>query len=385
MVDRVTLPVIRSSERVDFKRCPKKWFWAWRMGLVPKAKQFGALDLGAWVHEALALWYTEGLTRKGSLVKRFREVANAAIRQAVKDGAPEAQITIALELFALGEAMMKAYRVQYGMDSNVIVIQAEIPLEFDILDESNNVVAIHRLKPDLVYRNADTGEVWLMEHKTAGSIKLEHLTIDDQAKPYLAMAERALREVGAIGPRERLRGIMYNFLRKATPDERPRDAQGYATNKPAKADYLAAFASGKPASQLAVNPKLKVDELAEIARQHGYTVLGARSKSQPLPSFVRHPIPATDKAKAVTMQRLRTDAVIVTALTEGLQQKKIDPALLPKTPHRSCPKFCDYFTMCELEENGGDIRDMRRSMYLRRNPYTYDLDTADEPTSFELG
>ena len=50
----VNLPVIRSGERMCFKRCQKKWYWEWRRGLVPRNKTFGALDLGTWMHIALA-------------------------------------------------------------------------------------------------------------------------------------------------------------------------------------------------------------------------------------------------------------------------------------------------------------------------------------------
>src|SRR5262249_32943090 len=61
------LPIIRSHERIDYKRCTKKWYWKWRKGLVPKAAQFGALELGTWMHDALAQWYGPGLQRRGRL------------------------------------------------------------------------------------------------------------------------------------------------------------------------------------------------------------------------------------------------------------------------------------------------------------------------------
>lgn len=335
------LPLIRSHERITYKRCVKKWYWNWRMGLVPKAKSFGALELGTWVHDAFAHWYMD---KSQDLSKYFNDAYSYSVRMAEQAGAPQFMLDKADELAALGDAMMVAYQERYGTDSNVHVIGAEIPLEFEIADEAGKVIAIHKLKPDLVYRD-EHDYVWLMEHKTAAQIRLEHLVIDDQARPYVTMAERALRNAGFLNKHDVFKGVMYNFARKALPDERSIDTAGRALNKN-----------------------------------------GTVSKRQPTPTFIRHPVTLTRAAKRITLQRLQGEAILLTMLTESLKAKRIDPATLPKTPHSSCPKLCQYFTMCVTEEQGGNIKDMQRDLYVRQNPYTYDEEhpTTEIPASFEL-
>lgn len=336
------LPLIRSHERIDYKRCMKKWFWKWRMGLVPKAQSFGALELGTWVHAAMQAWYGEGYKRNDTLVEHFTLAAENAIQIAQEAGAPAYLLDKAEELAMLGEAMTRAYERFYGKDKGVFVIAVEIPLEFTIADHTGKVVAVHRLKPDMVFADRQK-TVRLMENKTAAQIRTGHLVLDDQARPYGAMAERALKREGVIAKADAFAGVTYNFLRKALPDERETNAEGKALNKN-----------------------------------------GTVSKRQPAPSFVRHQVPLTRQAKIIALQRIRDETVEITYIAEALRNKRIDPERLTKTPHSSCEKLCPFFTMCVAEEKGSDITEMRRLMFVRHDPYEYD-DTTDVPASFEIG
>lgn len=337
------LPVVRSHERIDFKRCNKKWYWKWRKGLVPKEISFGALSLGTWVHSALARWYQPGIKRNGSLVDLFRADAQLDMQLAEDAGAPEHAIEKAEELIELGSAMLNAYQAAYGHDRKIRVIQAEIPLEFTISDNTGAVVAVHRLKPDLVFAD-EQGGVWLMEHKTAASIRTEHLVIDDQARPYGAMAGPALRKLGLIRSDVDFKGILYNFLRKALPDDRPRDAKGRALNRN-----------------------------------------GSVSKRQPPVNFQRIPVRMTGKAKLRTLHRVQSETVLITEMTRGLREGRLTADGLPKTPHNSCPRTCQFWALCVAEEEGSDITGMEREMFVRRNPYIYAEDSTDEIAGFEMG
>lgn len=344
----MSLPIIRSHERMDFGRCPKKWYWKWRKGLTPRAKTFGPLEFGTWWHEALAKWYGFPLKLRRdplSLQGEFIAASQLAITLAQHAGAPEHQIDKAQELAALGEDMAHAYVLHYQGDPDIQVIQAEIPLEFEIPDETGKVVAVHRLKPDLVYADRNWG-VWLMEHKTAAQIRTEHLVIDGQARPYGVMAEPALRKLGLLSGRHKFEGIMYNFARKALSDERQRDATGKALNKN-----------------------------------------GTVSARQPAANFVRHPVTLTRAAKRVTLARIQTETILVTTMAQEVRNGEWDPARIPKTPHSSCVKFCDYFSICAAEENGTDISEMTRSLFMQRDPYDYDDQnpTTDEHPTFEMG
>jgi hypothetical protein len=334
--------IVRSHERMQYKRCPKQWYWHWRKGLVPKRKRFGALDLGTWVHAGLADWYLPGVKRYGLLADLVIHHSGIAIAEAYREGAPDYEIEKANELQMLGAAMAGAYQEHYKNDLDIDVIAAELPLEFTFPSLAEGAKVIHRLKPDLVYADNRDG-VWLMETKTATSVRTEHLVIDDQARPYGAMAARALEKAGVLKGRK-FKGIMYNFLRKALPDERETNEKGQYLNKN-----------------------------------------GTVSARQPKPLFVRHPVLLTEGARAVTLERIHTETRMIAGITQALRTKSIDPIHLPKTPHHSCPKFCDYFTMCTMEENGLDIRDFMKSQYLQRDPYIYDEDSTDEIPTFEMG
>lgn len=338
----MSLPLIRAHERIDYKRCPKKWYWKWRKGLVLKGIRFGALELGQWVHSAFDAWYDIGNRRVGELVNHFNQVADWALETASANNVPSHIIEKGEEAAELGAAMMRAYQDHYGLDPDIDVIGGEVPLSF-ALGADNQIVAHHMLKPDQVFRWRSRGGIWLMEHKTAASVQTEHLVIDDQARPYGAMAERALRKAGIIGKHDRVRGILYNFIRKAIPDNRMTNEKGQYLNKN-----------------------------------------GTVSARQPKPYFVRKPVTLTAKAKAQTLKRILVESTIITQLTQGLHDKTVDPDLIPKTPHKSCPKFCDYFSICTAEENGTDIREMERLMFVRQNPYDYG-ESTDEPISFEMG
>lgn len=341
------LPAIRSGERADYKRCKKKWFWAWRMGLVPRAARFGALELGTWVHAALADWYKNRSNdrTRSSLSELFWSHAQGDIYSAQNAGAPEHVIDKALELQKLGQAMTTAYQQQYGWEREIKVIAVEIPLEFTIPDERGRLAAIHKFKPDMVFLDQQQN-AWLMEHKTASSIRTEHLVLDDQARPYGAMAERALKKLGVLEESIKFKGIMYNFLRKALPDSRPTNAEGKYLNQN-----------------------------------------GSVSKSQPPPMFVRKPITLTAKQKVITLRRVQAETLEITREALRLRQQPQEGEWLQKTPHRSCPRTCDFFAMCVAEEEGTNIRSMQEMMFFRRNPYLYaeENPSADEHVGFEMG
>ena len=343
---RTDLPAIRSGERADYKRCKKKWFWAWRMGLVPRAARFGPLELGTWVHAALADWYrnTAQGRRRSSLSELLWSHSQGDINTATNAGAPEHVIDKALELQRLGMLMASAYQVNYADDAKLAVVAVEIPLEFTIPDEHGKLAAVHKFKPDLAFMQQ--GDVWLMEHKTAASIRTEHLVLDDQARPYGAMAERALRNLGLIESTQGFKGILYNFLRKAVPDTRPTNVDGKYLNQN-----------------------------------------GSVSKSQPPPLFVRKPITLTAKQKVITLRRVQAETLEITREARRLRNAPHLAAGLQKTPHRSCPKTCDFFAMCVAEEEGTDITSMQEMMFFRRNPYLYEEEhaTADEHIGFEMG
>jgi hypothetical protein len=377
----VTVPILRTSERTTFKRCPAKWWWSYREGLKPKGPEKTPLWFGTGVHLAFALWYLPGLKRGVPPVETWEEYARDALHfvKTNKITADEEKIQAMEDGAELGRILMEEYIKEYGDDPDWDFIQAEqtfsmpIPwpkekearqMVFDVGDDGE-ILVYYKGTIDGVYRRISTGRIEVLETKTAASVVLTHLPLDDQAGSYWAVAGHSLREQKLIRPNEFIAGINYNFVRKGTPDERPRDAEGYYCNKPVKADYAAALGL----HQTSKLPKL--EDLEAMASQKGIVVLGERSKSQPKPLFQREFVVRTKAEQKSQLRRIQDEAVVM----EAYRQK-----LLPitKTPDRSCATMCEHYQMCELQERGGNWQDFKSAAYRVQDPYADHRKTAAE-------
>lgn len=328
---------ISSHERMDYKRCPRRWALVWRLGLVQRQTSISALDLGTWVHYALEKWYVPGNKRNGSLLEHYNAAADSTLHElCVNDGDTDSFD----ELYALGAAMLEGYEHYYLDDATVTVVGTEIPsvFTFTSIDERHTIQ--HLLKPDLAYLDTHN-RLRLMEHKTAASIRTQHLAIDDQARPYLAMAEAALRNAGMAN--RQLYGITYNYLRKSYPDTREIDQGGRYLNKD-----------------------------------------GTVSKRQPPPYYERYAIQSTRAGNLHILNRIRYEASTIAAITDLLRTRRVTWQMLGYTPHWSCPRMCPFFAVCEAECLGSDPADLI-AQYERRNPYDHYRATTDVVASFEMG
>jgi hypothetical protein len=367
---------LRTSERKTFKECPQRWWWAYREGLKPKGSEATPLWFGTGVHLGLALWYLPGTKRGIHPAETFSKFAGDSLHAIKVADADEERVAEYEDGKKLGEVLLQEYIEHYGRDEQWSFIQAEKTFRLPIPWPSNDRQAIYDLDDsdldvlteyvgtwDGAYRDLDTVRLELLETKTAASIQLAYLTLDDQAGSYWAIATAALREEGLIGPKEFLSGINYNFLRKALPDLRPKDAEGYATNKPVKADYLAQMGDY-------VNPKMKLEEMQAEAKRLHRTVLGERSKVQPLPLFHREMVHRTSRERTTQLRRIQDEA---------LQMRVVRDGLLPviKKTSRDCPR-CQFFAMCELQERGGNWEDHKAAAYRVEDPYADHRKSAEE-------
>jgi hypothetical protein len=356
----VDLATITTSERYAFKRCPQRWWWQYREGLQPKTTS-DAFWFGIAIHLALAEYYALGFKRrpKGAVAKFVAFIEEDDMSRMIRtrpDGTDDAEMVVAAK--ELGLAMLAGYMAKFRGDKDWDVIYTEHPFQIIIPhpDDTTKDIAMFTSTFDGVYRDRRTRKIWLMEHKTAKSIMTSHLAMDDQGGAYWAVATQVLRSEGILGPKDVIAGIMYNFLRKGLPDERPRDADGYATNIPNKAHYLAAFDDVPDVRQ-----NMTLDVLAGIAEREGIEVLGDRSKNQPPPLFHREPIQRT--------QRQRRRQILNIANEANAMQMFKDGVLKPyKTPTRDCPG-CPFYNMCELDDLGADVDEFRDAMFVVMNPY----------------
>jgi hypothetical protein len=376
------LPILRTSERSAFKRCPAKWWWAYREGLKPKGAEATPLWFGTGVHIALAEWYLPGTKRGPHPAETFAKFAGDALTSVKIADATEERVAEYVDGKELGIRMLEGYVRKYGRDEQWHFISAEQAFRMNVpwpkseenrqgiwVVEDGQVMLVYAGTFDGVYRDLATGRIELLETKTAKAIMTSHLPLDDQAGSYWAVASYVLAQQGLIKPGERISAINYNFLRKALPDERPVDAEGYHTNKPTKAHYLAALERWLPDQKLAA--KAKLDELEALAKLRNVTVLGERSKTQPLPLFHREFVNRTAAERRTQLRRIQDEALIMRAVKEGLLP-------VTKTPTRNCTWDCDYVTMCKLQEAGGDWKTHREVAFVQLDPYADHRKSTDE-------
>lgn len=326
-------PIIRTSERRKFKRCPQAWWWAYRWGLKPKFREADALWFGTGVHEALANWYKgPGLRRGMHPAKYWQKWVGEEIGQIRTAVSGDFTEDVWIDAKLLGTAMLEGYVDRYGKDSTWHVIAPEESFQIDIpYRKKSGVLAVYAGTFDLVYRDLETDEILLGEHKTAKTISTRHLSLDDQAGSYWAIASKVLQHRGVLGKGETIGGITYNFLRKAMPDDRDENEAGQKLNKD-----------------------------------------GSVSKRQPSPLFYRELIPRTRSERAMMLRRIQNEAIWMNAARKS-------PELITKTTTMNCPWDCEFFDMCELHEKGDDSwEEYRDAMFVQRDPYADHRKSASE-------
>ena len=379
------LPMLRGSERKDFKRCPQRWWWSWRDGLEAKKRSM-PLWFGTGIHLAFEHWYVPGTERGRDLRETWSEYCDGVkelMKVEVRRGAlPGDYEQTVMDAEGVGLEMLDNYLVEYGQDEEWEILSPEqtfavrIPREVGV---DMTPVAKFLGTFDITARHLGSGKVWLWDHKTAKSIKTNHLPLDDQAGGYWAVADTTLRRQGVIGKNERISGILYNFLMKAPPDDRPTNEQGQATNKPKKHHFveaLMAHGAGEferigaaqewvdvtgPEREKALK-KMSLAQLVEEADDLDLVVLGDVSAQQPSPRFHREEVFRTSKERKRQIQRIADEVQSMNAMRNG------DLPLF-KNPTRDCTWDCDFYDLCLADENGGDIEMLKQAAFTVRDPY----------------
>lgn len=331
----IDLPLLRQSERGTFKRCPTRWFWGYREGLVPTGQDAGARWFGGGIHLCMAEWYIPGIKRGRPLLDTWREFTkDSHLTIAIGEG-EERQFVDAVEL---GVAMLTEYFETYETDPHWDVISPEHRFSVVIPDPRNPTRGIVRSVGtyDLVYRDLNDMKIKMVDHKTCKAIEYRHLALDDQKGNYIVTATHDLRHRGLIGPKETIRGMEYNFLRKAKPDTRPVNAEGLSLN-----------------------------------------LNGTVSKRQPKPTLYRHWVAMTPYERNQQIKRIGAEAVVMEQFRDGSLP-------LIKNPTKDCSWDCDFFDLCQVDEAGGDVERLKEAMYAIKDPYMDHREGADNSKTTAL-
>lgn len=408
---------LRTSERSTLNRCRQRWDWGYNGKLRPR-REAPALRFGTLIHKALEIWYDPDRAHRRTLLAELRLKPGRALRLSVIfDALYEAELAATQkewmkwrdeedewhEYHQLGMVMLSGYLEHWGNaaqynDGEFVVLAVEQRFQTMIPVPSGKAALISPSPKfyvgtvDRVLYHLPSRRLLFGDYKTTKNdpTKNKHLSLDEQAGAYWALGPDWLRDEAPDRVRRelfkasehlppqhrkaitefRFDGILYDFLKKDLPDDRPVDEQGYAVNKPKK-DSLVYKAR---VLDIPNCRGMKVDELIEAIDSRmgevgwAHTNLGEVSKKQPGPLFHRETVFRDAADRTNVLNRIYEDAKEIGKLRTGELAMK-------KSPDRFICIGCQFVDMCELHETGADWEAFRAGMYETYNPYsTYEID-----------
>jgi len=319
--------MLRTSERGSLKRCE----FAWDLGFNRKLKPLSeapALRFGSLVHKALAAWYIPGVKRGVHPAKAFKKAYDAdLVRNNELFGMHLEEEERWVNAEELGIAMLENYVDEYGTDPDYEVLVTEMPFQVIVPHPATGEPwFVYTGVLDGVWRHRHKKEMWIPDHKTTAGIhkKLSYLQMDDQAGAYWSFGLEYLVQNGLLKAHSELNGMLYNFLRKALPDERP-----------------SKFVKG---TRVYLNKD------------------GTVSQRQPSPYFMRLPIFRDEYDRKETVRR----AMIEYARIEKFRAGELE--VTKNSGMFTCP-MCAYRDACELHETGNDYESLIAQATQTWDPY----------------
>jgi hypothetical protein len=354
--------LFRGSERKAYRECRLEWHWKYDLRLNPPVTR-GALEFGRGVHKALEVHYPPGRKRGPHPAKAFdqwMDANDANFAQWDEEGNRH-------DARELGVTMLEEYVRLYGDEDHILIVQPEMPMRVPVFDKQGRYLCTwvgrsDALYEDLSLRHGKRRRLGFMEHKTAKSIDQEvrvNSGYGDQGLGYAWAGSRFLATAGLLPPGECVDHVLFNWLRKALPDERPRNAEGHALNKPSK-DALLTWCAD---NGIEVPKKATVDILTVLIESVGGdpAQLGEVSQRQGTPNFHRQRLDYGDHEMEQTSWRIAAEA---------WERSQVRQGKLPiyKNPAQHC-SWCDFKEACELHEMGGDWKSVLELEFEQWDPY----------------
>lgn len=324
------LYAVSNSELQTFKRCRRKWWFAYYRRLAFRAEKFvGARSVGDRVHRALQRWYVpEGEPRvdpraalERVVVEDWTQIATLAKQRDVD----EEQLSVLAAEFAqstnLERAMIEGY-VQWleetGADADLRIVASETALEAPVtvtVDGSERQAKFIG-KLDVRARRVTDDVRLFLDHKTVGDLKGPAVTLpqNEQMLQYML-----LEFLNTPEGETRCDGALYNMLRR--------------TKRTAR------------------------------AQPPFYDRVEVRHNPIELESYRR-------RALAATGEILR----VIDRLNDG--QHHLD--VVYPTPRTDCRWDCDFFAVCNLYDDGSSgVEDMVQMLFHEVDPRARYADTRE--------
>lgn len=337
--------MVRTSERTSFNRCEWQWWQNYQLRRQP-IREAPALRFGSLVHQALEARYPPGVKRGPKPAETFEKLYEANLKDAYEKWGFRDEEGDWAEAGQLGVAMLENYVKTYGRDEEWKVIASEMTFQVPVYaKEVQPGVVEHCAKDeegalhlftyvgtmDGVWQNRMDNGIRVNDYKTTSSDPVKEARgkqiLDEQGTAYWTWGVDWLIQEGILPARQvrLLDGMLYTWLYKAGPDERPVNAQGQSLNQD-----------------------------------------GSVSKKQPTPRFHR---------EVVYRDREQTNRARRRAVRQVMRMELIrHGGLLPyKSPGQAYPdqqcKACPFFDICELDEIGADASDLAASTLTEWDPY----------------
>lgn len=324
-IDQLTgAPMLRTSERGDFKRCPFLWHTTWVRGLRARREPTWAI-LGKSVHAGLEARYLPGGKSRGKvgdMLEAFEAALGKEERRVYTEGL-EMETEI-VDMRTLGRAMLIGYAEYFGKDSHWKVVHTEQPFQINVPHpDEDRVLVVYCGTWDMVVWDMLEKVFKVVDHKTRKAFpqNWSFYTINDQAGSYLWVAPEVLVHLGLLKKKDRIEGLIFNALRKKMPDERPTNAKGEYLNKD-----------------------------------------GSVSKMQPAPLFHREEVYRSPQERVTQARRVQSEALAMEKMINGE---------LPiwKTPTEDCNR-CPILDYCQLhEQDEEEAEEFAQATMTVRDPY----------------
>jgi PD-(D/E)XK nuclease superfamily len=389
----IPLPLMRNSERNDFKQCPAKWNWRWNLGLVPAMPRQDARWFGTLWHLLWATVYTppegkDGFTRAITNPAEIHELWDKLTKDAYVtvssgpyfDEDKEREYWDAIEL---GHFMIDGQLKKWRLDPGYEVLMpeqrfhAKIPYNARQIETydmgsfnprvpwlpTGKFICEGRGTFDLPIRDHTDGRalVRILDWKSTNrKDNLKQANKDDQIGMYIGVSTGFLRAAGLIPTNEAVQGAIWSFAKKAKPPDPSKvDDEGRVRNNPQKKHYLEALREAK--IDVPGMDKFKIDDLASLANDAKIKVWGEVSARQGGPLFWREVIQRNKANRLRQISRIADDAEAIALVRSG-------NAPVTKNPAEHC-NWCDYTDLCDIEEDGGDTEGFIRDAFKYEDPY----------------
>lgn len=169
--------VITYSELDCFRQCPLKHHWYYTLLYSKEPKPGSPLSRGSLWHEVLETYYHE-ICINGNTARTAADIA--AMNHLVDRETGEMDEDQELILWMLG-----GYRECYEADKHWEVLAIEFAGKVYLGDTEDGRPVYLQFKIDLVIRDLDTDQIWIVDHKSAADFSRQvEIDIDDQFGLY---------------------------------------------------------------------------------------------------------------------------------------------------------------------------------------------------------